>query len=97
MLNQLCYGWNLHGSPDEVFKKIDGRIQLTWLLEAYRLFPQKDSFFLKNNFFNLLAGNDVLMKQVKDGKSEAEIRASWRPGLDAFKQIRKKYLLYEEF
>ena len=97
LLNQLCYGWNLHGSPDEVFKKIDGRIQLTWLLEAYRLFPQKDSFFLKNNFFNLLAGNDVLMKQVKDGKSEAEIRASWRPGLDAFKQIRKKYLLYEEF
>jgi len=32
-----------------------------------------------------------------NGKSEAEIRASWKPGLDAYKIVRKKYLLYPDF
>jgi hypothetical protein len=25
------------------------------------------------------------------------LRASWQPALDKFKQIRKKYLLYDDF
>jgi len=33
-------------------------------------------------------------QQIIDGKSEAEIRASWEPGLSAYKTMRKKYLLY---
>jgi len=37
------------------------------------------------------------MQQVKDGKSEEEIRKSWEPGLTQFKTIRKKYLLYPDF
>ena len=67
------------------------------MIEAYKLFPGKDTFFLKNNFFNKLAGNDVLMQQVRDGKTEAEIRKSWEPELDKFKETRKKYLLYDDF
>jgi uncharacterized protein YbbC (DUF1343 family) len=94
---EKCYGWDLSGTPEEVLAKIDNRIQLKWLLEAYRLFPQKDSFFLKNNFINRLAGNDELIQQVKQGKTEAEIRTSWEPKLSQFKAIRKKYLLYEDF
>lgn len=92
--NQQCYGWNESGSTEEVLKKLNGKIQLTYLLTAYQLFPGKDSFFLKNNFFNKLAGNDVLMQQVKDGKTENEIRTSWEPALRNFKKIRAKYLLY---
>jgi len=92
--NQLCYGWNESGTADEVLKKLDGRIQLKYLLNAYQLFPGKDSFFLATNFFNKLAGNDVLMQQVKAGKTEKEIRASWEPALTNFKKIREKYLLY---
>ena len=95
--DQLCYGWNLSGTPEQVLQQVDNRIQLKWLLEAYRLFPDKASFFLKNNYFNKLAGNDLLMQQVKDGKSEADIRKSWQPGLESFKKIRKKYLLYADF
>ena len=41
--------------------------------------------------------DDVLMQQIKDGKSEEEIRKSWEPALSEFKKIRKKYLLYEDF
>jgi uncharacterized protein YbbC (DUF1343 family) len=95
--NQTCYGWNLSGSEAEVLKKVNKKIQLGYLIEAYKLFPGKDSFFLKNNFFNKLAGNDVLMKQIKDGLSEEEIRKSWESGLKRFKYIRKKYLLYTDF
>lgn len=94
---QTCYGWNLSGSTEEVLAKTAGRIQLKYLLEAYRLFPGKDSFFLKNNFFNKLAGNDELMMQVKKGMSETAIRQSWAADLEKFKAIRKKYLLYKDF
>jgi uncharacterized protein YbbC (DUF1343 family) len=37
------------------------------------------------------------MRQIKEGKSEQEIRKSWEPGLNNFKKIRKKYLLYKDF
>lgn len=94
---QKCYGWNLSGTNEEVLKKVDGKIQLRYLLDAYKLFSGKDSFFLKNNFINKLAGNDQLMQQVKDGQTEAEIKKSWEPGITAFKAKRKKYLLYTDF
>jgi len=101
--NQLCYGWNLSGSNEQILQKINNHIQIKYLLEAYKLFPDKESFFIKakktdakpaDYFFNKLAGNAELMQQIIDGKSEAEIRASWEPKLSAFKKIRKKYLLY---
>lgn len=95
--NQLCYGWNLSGSVIETLEKVDNRIQLKYLLEAYKLFPGKDSFFLANNFFNKLAGNDILISQIKNGTSEKIIRKSWESDLNKFKITRKKYLLYKDF
>jgi uncharacterized protein YbbC (DUF1343 family) len=95
-VNQTCYGWNVTN-----IKADDGKLYLQYLINAYKLFPNKDSFFIKpktgDYFFNKLAGNSTLMQQLKDGKSEDEIRASWQPALKAFKQIRKKYLLYPDF
>jgi uncharacterized protein YbbC (DUF1343 family) len=104
--DQACYGWNLYDTPDNVYKKVDNRIQLSWLINAYKLFPEKDKFFSttkKENpqdtdyFFNRLAGNATLMKQIRAGLSEKEIKKSWEPELNAFKKIRKKYLLYKDF
>lgn len=94
---QQCYGWDLSSTPEKILKDGNKKIQLKYLLDAYKLFPGKDSFFLKNNFINKLAGNDVLMQQVKQGKTETAIRKSWEPALDNFKKIRKKYLLYKDF
>ena len=101
--NQLCYGWNLSGTKEEVLKKIDGRIQISYLLNAYKMFPEKDKFFLlaksgkmEDHFFNKLAGNSTLMEQIIAGKTEAEIRKSWEPGLVKFKATRTKYLLYAD-
>ena len=94
---KVCYGYDLSGTPDEVLKKIDNKLQLKYLLEAYKLFPEKENFFTKNNGINRLAGTDELMRQIKEGKSEEEIRRSWEPKLSQFKTIRKKYLLYPDF
>ena len=94
---QQCYGWNLSGTNEEVLRKVDNKIQLKYLIDAYKLFPGKDTFFLKNNFINKLAGNDQLIQQIKEGKIEAEIKKSWEPSLTAFKATRKKYLLYTDF
>jgi uncharacterized protein YbbC (DUF1343 family) len=93
--DQLCYGWNLSGTPQQVLKEVNNKVQLKWLIQAYKLFPDKEKFFLKG--FNRLAGNDVLMQQIKDDKSEEEIRKSWEPALSNYKAIRKKYLLYKDF
>ncbi|MEO5681316.1 MAG: DUF1343 domain-containing protein [Chitinophagaceae bacterium] len=100
---KICYGWNLAAEPGEVLQKVNNQLQIKWVLEAYHLFPAKDSFFLapksgqpQDYFFNKLAGNAVLMQQVKAGKTATEIRASWEPALNNFKAIRKKYLLYAD-
>jgi uncharacterized protein YbbC (DUF1343 family) len=94
--NQKCYGWNLSGTTKEVLQKVGKKIQLKYFIDAYKLFPGKDSFFLKNKFIDKLAGNDIFAKQIAAGKSEAEIRKSWEPALTKFKAVRKKYLLYKE-
>ena len=92
-----CYGWDFSGSTEQVLKKLGNKIQLKYLIKAYKSFPGKDSFFLPNNFINKLAGNDLLKEQIKKGASEKEIRESWEPALANFKAVRKKYLLYADF
>jgi len=94
---KVCYGWYIQGTPEEILKQVDGKIQLKWLIEAYRLFPNKDSFFLKGNSFELRSGTIDLREQLIAGKSEEEIRKSWEPKLSEFKAVRKKYLLYPDF
>jgi len=66
---------------------------LKYLMEMYRRVP-KGKFFLKSNFFEKLAGNGELRKQIEAGMSEEEIRATWQPSLDEFKKTREKYLIY---
>ena len=104
LYGQVCYGWDLSGTPEEALSKVDNKVQLKWLIEAYKLFPEKDKFFIlpksdkmEESFFNKLAGNNELWQQIVAGKSEQEIRKSWEPKLGEFKKIRGKYLLYEDF
>ena len=70
---------------------------LEYLLTAYQNFPNKETFFLKNGFFNKLAGGTGLKNAMVAGKSAEEIRASWQPALEQFKAIRAQYLLYQDF
>ncbi|MEG1555749.1 MAG: DUF1343 domain-containing protein [Bacteroidales bacterium] len=91
-----CRGVNLTQTARNNLSK-SNQFSITYLLEAYRHFPNKPSFFNSNNFFNKLAGNESLKQQIISGKNEAEIRKSWEPALHHFKEIRKQYLLYKDF
>ena len=99
LYGQKCYGWDLSKvTPPK------NKIDIALIIEIYKSFPQKDSFFIRPKsgeptayFFNKLAGNATLMQQLIAGTSEAEIRKSWEPHLTAFKTMRKKYLLYTDF
>ncbi|TBR19670.1 MAG: DUF1343 domain-containing protein [Chitinophagaceae bacterium] len=100
---KICYGWDLSGTPNEVLKEVNSKIQLKWLLSAYKKFPEKDKFFIlpksgkmEESFFTKLAGNNLLWQQIKNGTSEKKIRESWNPELRKFKIIRKKYLIYPD-
>jgi len=83
---QICYGENL------TTVNPPSKIELKWLLNAYSNFSEKDSFFLKG--FERISGVSNLKKQLIEGASEKTIRDSWTDGLNEFKKIRTKYLLY---
>ena len=85
--NIECFGTDLRFQDNYLTT-----INLNWIIETYKQCSEKEKFF--NNFFNTLAGNDKLKKQIIAGKTAREIKASWQEGLEEFKKIRKKYLIY---
>jgi uncharacterized protein YbbC (DUF1343 family) len=82
----LCYGEDL-----SKIKKVS-RLELKWLIKAYENTSDKAVFF--NDFFTKLAGTKKLQEQIIEGVSDKEIRKSWETDLNAFKEMRKKYLIY---
>ncbi|GAB2983110.1 DUF1343 domain-containing protein [Mucilaginibacter puniceus] len=90
--NQVCYGINLKNYNTQNIRST-GKINLGWLIQLYKAFPDKPHFF--NAYFTKLAGNEILRKQIEAGKTEQQIRNSWEPALTQFKQTRRKYLLYQ--
>lgn len=90
---KTCYGYDLSKTPLEELQNIN-QIQLKYVIDFYNKCDDKEHFF--TNFFEKLAGNDELRKQITEGKTEAEIRASWQDDLNKYKEMREKYLLYED-
>lgn len=84
-----CFGYNL--GQDTTYLS---ELNISYLIEATQILGN-DLLFENPKFFNVLAGNGVFIEQLKSGKTEAEIRATWKNGLDEFKVKREKYLLYE--
>ena len=88
---KLCYGKDLRQFPE-----IKGKLDLSFVIDAYQNFDKKtQDFFLKNLWFDTLAGTDELRKQIISGTPETEIRKSWQKDLENFEKIRRKYVLYE--
>ncbi|MGG7034130.1 MAG: exo-beta-N-acetylmuramidase NamZ domain-containing protein [Flavobacterium sp.] len=84
--NRDCFGEDLTNIP-----KVN-QLELKWLIKAYEETSDKSKFF--TSFFTKLAGSKQLQQQIQAGMCEEEIRKSWEPGLAAFKEMRKKYLIY---
>ena len=92
--DQLCKGIHLTRFAND-FIKNSSQLYLFWLTGFYKDAADKSKFF--TSFFDKLAGTDQLRKQIEQGMTPEDIHKSWKPGLDAFKKIRKKYLLYADF
>lgn len=84
---KLCFGEDL-----TEIRKVH-RLELKWLLKAYENTTDKTVFF--NDFFTKLAGTKKLREQIEAGMTEKEIRKTWQEGLEQFKEIRGKYLIYD--
>lgn len=88
-----CNGYDL-SNLELIYLQKQSKINLTYLLDFYHNFPDQENFFLKNKFFDKLAGTDALRLDIIAGKTEADIRAAWQADLEEYESMRKKYLLY---
>jgi uncharacterized protein YbbC (DUF1343 family) len=85
--NIECFGTDLRFQENYLTA-----INLNWVVESYKQCPEKENFF--NTFFDKLAGTNQLRLQIIAGKTAKEIKVTWEEGLDKFRGIRKKYLIY---
>ncbi len=86
---KLCYGIDLRN------EKKDAKFTLKYIIDFYNKSDFKTTFFAREKWFNLLIGNDAILKMIKEGKSEDEIRQTWQADLEKYKEMRKHYLLYD--
>lgn len=88
-----CNGVDLSITPDTVFRS-SARIDIGYLIEAYKGYAGKDPFF-DAGFFDKLAGGNDLRDFIEAGWSEQQIRATWQPGLRKYAEVRARYLIYD--
>lgn len=94
-----CYGLDLRKFDTAPLRKA-GKVHIKWMIDMYNAYPDKASFFDRSQSKQIgnidgLAGVSSFKEQIIAGKSEEEIRKSWEPGLSAYKEMRKKYVLYK--
>lgn len=93
-LDEECHGVDLRRKPlRDIWAE---KINLEYVIDAYRNLNMGDKFFGKNNFFELLAGVDWFRSMIVNGSSAAEISARWASDVENFKSRRAPYLLYPE-
>ncbi len=92
-MGKTCFGTDVTMYAAN-FRDNPNHFTLQYLLTTYQAMNFRDDYF--NSYFNKLAGNATLMRDIKSGMTESEIRKSWEKDLSAFKIIRSKYLLYPE-
>jgi len=88
---KTCYGIDLQN------RKLDVFFSLKYIIEFAEKFENKEDMITNRNWFNLLAGNSILADQIIKGMTEEEIRKTWQKDIEAYKIMRKKYLLYDDF
>lgn len=93
-LDEECHGVDLRRKPlRDIWAE---KINLEYVIDAYRNLNMGDKFFGKNNFFELLAGVDWFRSMIESGSTSSEIAARWASDVENFKSRRAPYLLYPE-
>ncbi len=95
--DQVCYGLDLRGTDFEALVK-SKKINLAWMIDLYAKSPNKPAFFERFHpqigNIDYLAGVSEFKDQIRAGMTEEQIRKTWQPGIEKYKKMRKKYLLY---
>ena len=91
---QECLGRNLRDLPFEDILRQG--IDLRFVEDALRSVGSSPDFFQPNNAFEKRVGVDWIARMLLDGFSSADIEARWQPDIEAFKALRRPYLLYPE-
>ena len=92
-----CYGLNLSSE-----KNIPKGFSLQYVIQFYNYFQnltkhaEKD-FFTRPHWFDFLMGTNQVRLDILKNKTEEQIRSAWQKKLNQYKEIRKKYLLYEDY
>ena len=94
--NEKCYGLDISEFGANYFRTL-GVVYFDWMTLFYQSYPEQETFFRKDGFFTLLAGNKSLQTQIESGMTAEELSVTWQSDVIEFKLIRKKYLLYEDF
>lgn len=91
--NTECHGIDLRNTDA---KQLNG-FSLKYVIEMYNEFKKmnkSESFLTRPKWFDLLMGTNQVRLDMLNGKSEKEIRSAWLEGLNKYKEMRKKYILY---
>ena len=88
----LCYGVDLRSVADE--QVVAEGFNLEYVIDAYRRTSLGDKFFTP--FFEKLVGVDYVRSMILGGATAAQIRERWMPDLERYKELRRRYLLYDE-
>src|SRR5688500_11253713 len=94
-----CGGCQIHVTDRTVFRPVLTGVALLELFRradptrfAWRQPPYE---YEKEKLpFDILAGSDVLRRQIESGMPASEIAAAWQDDEEAFRRMRQRYLLY---
>jgi uncharacterized protein YbbC (DUF1343 family) len=90
---QHCHGVWVIPTNSKTFQPF--RTGIALVKTVHDMYPDKFEFRPgAPSFFDQLAGTDSVRKGILDGKSVSDIERQWQDGLNAFMQVRARYLMY---
>lgn len=88
---KLCYGLDLRTvEPPK-------GLSLSYFISMMEISGMGEKFITRTDAFDRLVGNTTVRKMLGEGRSEAEIRATWQQELTEYRATRAKYIIYEDY
>ncbi|MGB5874573.1 MAG: DUF1343 domain-containing protein [Bacteroidota bacterium] len=87
---QGCNGIRIEVTEREEYQAVRTGIVLLWAIRM--IHPERLEW--KGKTFDLLAGTTIVRSMLERGRTPDQVIASWHESLQAFKEVRQKYLLY---
>ena len=86
-----CHGVRISVIDRNIFRPVEMGVTLIWAIR--KLSP--DSLKIRERGFDLLSGRTEIFRMLMNGDTPEQIIESWQPGLKAFEEFRRHFLLYK--